>query len=109
KSTLAGSLARELSVGSRSPVVSIANMPDLTVSLLEKDTFSPERDQSFSFTIGGDIVFVSEFNSDALKGDLAGKSRKEFSTILSSYPAIADATQVVRPFWKRNFPNNPQD
>lgn len=108
KATLASYLANELAL-SGSSTVALANAPDLVFSFENKETFSPERDGTFSFSIDGNIVFVSQFNVDALRADLAGKSKKEFPSILASYPAIADATETVRPFWKRDFPSNPQD
>lgn len=63
---------------------------------------------SFSFTLVGDPRIVWTFDMEALKSDLAGAAKTALPTILSGYPAIERAEAVIRPFFERSFPENPE-
>lgn len=59
------------------------------------------------FSLKGDTTIIWQFDSDKLKNDLAGKSKKEISSVIANYRGITRASVVIRPFWKSQFPDNP--
>ncbi len=89
--------------------IQIANLSDLGFVIENKESFNSVSDTSFNFTIQGDIVFVSEFDAEKLKNDLVDKSKNDLDTVMTNYPGISKAQAVIRPFWKRSFPGNPND
>lgn len=65
--------------------------------------------ESFDFTLAGKPLIVWSYDADALKRDLAGAAKTALPTVLGGYPAIERAEAVIRPFWKRSFPNDPSE
>lgn len=59
------------------------------------------------FSLKGNGTVVWQFDSDKLKSDLAAKSKKEFKSVIANYRGIAGASLIIRPFWKNQFPDNP--
>jgi len=55
-------------------------------------------------TVSGKATIEWVFDASAFKSDLAGKAKEAMPTILTGYPAISRADVVLRPFWKREFP-----
>ena len=64
---------------------------------------------SFEFRLEGNPRIVFTFDHEALKQELAGAAKTALPTILGNYPAIERAEAVIRPFWKRSFPENTED
>lgn len=62
---------------------------------------------SFEFELTGKPRIVWTFDEEALKNDLAGAAKTALPTVLGSYPAIERAEAVIRPVWKRSFPDSP--
>lgn len=61
---------------------------------------------ALEFTLRGTPLIVWVFDEEKLKADLLGVQKTALSNILSSYPAIRSANAIVRPFWKRSFPDD---
>lgn len=89
--------------------VEILDLEAVPFAITEKDKFSPETGVNFDFTMNGNVTLVASFDESAVKQDLVGKPRKDIHTILANYTGIEEAQAVVRPFWKRTFPGNPDD
>jgi hypothetical protein len=87
----------------------VLNMNDLNFTIQNREKFNILEDKEFSFTVKGDIVFVSKFDGELLKSDVVGKDKKDLDTILQSYSSIQNAKAVFRPFWKGTFPNDIKD
>lgn len=62
---------------------------------------------SFEFKLSGQPQIVWTFDEAQLREDLAGAQKTALQTVLGGYPAIERAEAVIRPFWKRSFPENP--
>ncbi len=60
---------------------------------------------SFGFKLVGNTQIIWTFDEDKLKSDLLGASKTALNTVLGGYPAIERANAVVRPVWKRSFPD----
>ncbi len=64
---------------------------------------------ALTFKIVGKPTIVSEFDAEKLQADLAGKSKTSISTVLTAHPGIKSANVSSKPFWKRSFPEEPED
>ncbi|MBL7045550.1 MAG: hypothetical protein ISR99_00760 [Parcubacteria group bacterium] len=65
----------------------------------------PWSEESFTFKLGGNGYLIWVYDEGQLQSDLAGKSKGAIETVLSGYPSISSANVVVRPFWRRSFPD----
>jgi len=59
------------------------------------------------FSLTGDATIIWQFDSAQLKSDLAGKNKKDIFSIIANYRGVARVSAVIRPFWKSQFPDNP--
>jgi len=59
------------------------------------------------FSLTGDATIIWQFDSTQLKSDLAGKNKKDIFSIIANYRGVARVSAVIRPFWKSQFPDNP--
>ena len=62
--------------------------------------------ENVAFQLRGNPRIVWTFDAAQLTADLAGAQKTALPTILGGYPSIEKAEAVVRPFWKRSFPDN---
>jgi len=62
----------------------------------------------FDFDLEGEIKLIWTIDTEALKNDLAGQSKKSLETIFSKYSGIETAEAKIKPFWKSSFPQNAQ-
>ncbi|HVS79769.1 MAG TPA: hypothetical protein VHF05_02215 [Candidatus Paceibacterota bacterium] len=88
--------------------VVVSNLPDLNFTISSTTPFDPEKDTQFDFTLNGTAQLVWTYDQAALKKDLEGIGKNEVNSILAKYPSIKSADVVVRPFWNRNLPKDPQ-
>lgn len=83
---------------------------DTLIFSMKKATSTPDWNVSnLTFSLKGSVGLVSAVNSDTLKKELAGKPRKSLNAILANYPGVAKAEVVMRPFWQKNFPIDPNE
>lgn len=85
--------------------VEISDIATLTIRISDKDNSRPWEDEEFEFTVDGNAYIVWTFDEEQLKEDLSGRAKAALPTILSGYPSIEQAEVVLRPFWKRSFPD----
>ncbi|MBP9715378.1 MAG: hypothetical protein KBD52_02720 [Candidatus Pacebacteria bacterium] len=87
----------------------IPKIKDLKFSLTD-NTYSSFKDvESISFKLSGPTKIVWKVDEDALIGDLLEKSKKDFESLLLQYSSIDTASVVIRPFWKKSFPDKIKD
>jgi len=90
-----------------SPVL-VRNLADIELKP-KGEVLDPANLKDVSFTISGDASVVWNVDAEKLKSELAGVSKGDgFKNVIIKYPAIWKAEAVVRPFWKMNFPQNPE-
>lgn len=85
--------------------VEISDISTLTVTVSDKIDARPWKDGEFEFTVNGNAHIIWTFDEEKLKEDLAGRAKAALTTVLSGYPSIEQAEVVLRPFWKRSFPD----
>lgn len=80
--------------------VRIADISTLTI-----ETTSGEVGEII-LNIDGSADFIWQTDTESLKQDLRGMTRKDLKTILQKYQGITRAEAVIKPFWKKEFPDN---
>ena len=86
--------------------VEIDDVSTVILTVADKETLRPWEGETIPVTFSGTAHLIWLFDEDKLKADLAGRTKEALPTILSGYPSIERAKVVLRPFWKRTFPEN---
>lgn len=87
--------------------VLVRNLADLELKP-RGEVLDPANLKDISFAISGSALVVWNVDTEKLKKELAGVSKSDgFKSIIAKYAAIWKAEAVVQPFWKMNFPQNP--
>lgn len=108
KKVLSNFIAKKTISSYNGEPVLIRNIADLTLTP-KGEILDPAHLGDVDFNISGNAFLVWDVDREALKKELAGASKQEqFKTIIIKYTSIAKAEAIVRPFWKMNFPQDPQ-
>lgn len=67
------------------------------------------NEPSISFSLTGKPLLIWEYDAEALKKDLAGLPKTAIKNAITAYTGIQSANVRITPFWKRTFPENPDD
>lgn len=84
--------------------VYIANLDQLSFTLLSLDQSSGAL-RTMTFNLAGSPEIVWSLEPEKILGELAGRGKDEFNQILSQYPNVVGADVVLRPVWRRSFPD----
>lgn len=85
-----------------SPVY-LPNIRDLNFSFASVENLADAR--NINFNLSGTVKIVWKLDEDKLASDLLSKLKKDFNQILLQYPNIDSAQLLIKPFWKRSFPD----
>ncbi|MDQ5954371.1 MAG: hypothetical protein QG583_299 [Patescibacteria group bacterium] len=86
----------------------ITNIKSLELSVV--DPYVSFKDvESINFKLSGATKVVWRVDEDVLVTDLLESSKKNFETLLLQYNSIDSASVVIRPFWKKSFPDKIKD
>jgi hypothetical protein len=108
-SDLAAAIAKQVVTGYNGEAVDFADTSAITIGLQGSSTPSQG---SLTLALSGSPTLVWQFDPNALKTALVGKSKSAFEQIVSSFaPAItcSQATPCsasIRPFWSSTFPTD---
>jgi hypothetical protein len=89
--------------------VYISNIKDLNFSLADQNNTTLGSVQNINFNLSGPAKIVWKLDQNKFIADLLGKSKNDFSKILSQYPNINSATLTVTPAWKISIPDKMKD
>ncbi|MBI4120669.1 MAG: hypothetical protein HY457_00215 [Parcubacteria group bacterium] len=89
--------------------VEIVNIAALAFSVENKDAFNPAEDSRLTFSLKGEPEFVWKFNGEKIREALTGRSKDSLKNVMGQFSGVVKAEVLVRPFWKREFPENPKD
>ena len=67
------------------------------------------NEPSLTFDLVGRPLLVWEYDVEGLKRDLAGLPKTAVNNAIGGYAGIEGARVSITPFWKRTFPENPDD
>ena len=85
--------------------VHLVNPQSLTLTPL--NVFPTTKTQSFSFSLSGNVVIAWVINPTQIASAIAGKTRSEANTIISTFPSVKKAIFDLKPFWVSTFPTDP--
>jgi hypothetical protein len=74
---------------------------------LSASTFPELNAPSFSFTLTGTASLVYTVDPTRIAITVAGKTRSAAEVALTNYPEIKRAILILRPFWRKTFPQDP--
>ncbi|HQU07826.1 MAG: hypothetical protein B7X04_01080 [Parcubacteria group bacterium 21-54-25] len=77
------------------------------ITLTPVGGFPNATTQVFNFSLSGNVTIAWVVNTTQISSAIAGKTRSEANTIMSSFPAVQRAYFNLRPFWVSTFPNDP--
>lgn len=109
-SDLAANIAKQTVQGYGGEAVNFADPSQITIALASS---TKPAGGALTLALSGSPTLVWQFDPNALKQALLGKSKSQFETILQSFsPAIQCSTDApckasIRPFWTSTFPSNP--
>lgn len=91
--------------------VRVADPNELTFSYSSATTSVSNiaNEPSLSFNIAGKPQLIWEYDTANLTQDLAGLPKTAINNVISSYPGIDGAKVRITPFWKRTFPEQPDE
>lgn len=105
-------LSEHLSVGKINRAfnesVEILSPDSLTFSHVDGEVSEYMLSDSFEFLVTGSSEIMWRTDEVALRADLAGRHKKETSSVLRNYPTIVSASANIKPFWKTSFPSDPK-
>lgn len=86
----------------------IANMSTLDFGFVDPvDNVVLSDIKRIRFHLTGSADFVGQIDSKKISADFVGKSKKEITEIIKKQINVGDANVVLRPMWKKVFPNDP--
>jgi hypothetical protein len=89
--------------------VYIPNLKDFIFTLDNKENISFADVKEINFNLSGTSKIVWNIDSEKLISDVLGKDKKDFNQILTQYPGIDSAEVVVKPVWRKTFPDKLKD
>lgn len=89
--------------------VALLSPETLSLTALDKSDMRPWEKDIFTFSLVGNATLIWLFDEEKLKNDLVGRDKEAIHTILSGYPSIERAEVIVRPFWRRSFPDTTEE
>lgn len=97
-------IAQKTFAGFDDSPVELMNPEALSLTTLDKESLRPWENDIFTFSLVGNTTLIWLYDEERLKNDLAGRDKGAIHTILSGYPSIERAEVIIRPFWRRSFP-----
>ena len=104
RSDLSNYLALDKIVRALGESVDIVKLDSLTFAFVDTLPADLLTLNEIKFSVAGEAVALWRTDEVALKADLAGKHKKDISSVLNNYPTVSSATATIRPFWKGSFP-----
>lgn len=102
-------IVENLSENYESKDIYIPNIKSLIFSLNSKDNTDFKLVNEINFILLGSSKIVWKFNETEFIPKILGKNKKELHQILSEYPNVESADLVIKPTWKRSFPDKQKD
>jgi len=109
KGELSNYIAKNTTASYDGSDVTVQELEDLKFSLSNDSNFNPVEDEKIDFSLSGEATIVWKIDGVELATLLAGKDKQDFLSIIGEYPNIQTFEAVIRPFWKKTFPENSED
>jgi len=87
--------------------VSLVDTGGLILALASTSTAANVGAGPLSFTLSGSTTILWTVDPSKIAGAVAGKSRTDARSVLSTFPEVNKAQIMLRPFWASSFPSDP--
>lgn len=67
------------------------------------------NEPSLTFNLTGRPLLIWDYDAESLTRDLAGLPKTAINNAVAAYPGIDGARVHITPFWKRTFPEDPEE
>lgn len=81
----------------------ISNLKDLVFEIKDEN-LEVDKVTEIEFNLKGEINAPHKVNENNIIQSLAGKSKKEFTNILSSFESVNEANLSIKPIWQTKIP-----
>ena len=87
--------------------VEVKDIHKLEVKIADSETADLNSNNSFKFTVNGNIEIAWKFNEDLFKDLVKGKNSSTYiEQVKNSFPKLEKTTFKVFPFWRNSVPSN---
>lgn len=87
----------------------IPDIRSFKFTLNNKDNINFSEVKDINFDLSGTSKIVWRVDTDKLLGEVLGRDKKEFNQILTQYTGIDSAELVIKPVWRKTFPDKLKD
>ena len=77
--------------------------------LNNKDNINFSEVKDINFDLSGDSKIVWRIDTDKLTKEVVGRDKKDFNQVLTQYTGIDSAELVIKPVWRKTFPDKFKD
>jgi hypothetical protein len=107
KNSLSKAIFAKVSPDLSASMVKIVNLDKLAFAYNPKSGSGVDSG-AISFSLKGAGNFVWIVDTDKMKSELLGLSKKDAGTVIASYRGISEAWVETHPFWNTSIPTNPK-
>ncbi|HEY4518146.1 MAG TPA: hypothetical protein VJG48_00800 [Candidatus Paceibacterota bacterium] len=104
KRELSTYISRRVLSGAGDADLLIGNWDVLTAELNKSTDLGNAED--LSLHLAGNAEFIWQVNEEALKKDLVGIKKSDYTKVFLNYPSVNKAEVSISPFWSSSFPKN---
>lgn len=107
KDSISSEIAKKISAGeNKLPPFAVDSIEGLAFSFASNTPSVDAKTKEISFSLSGNVGITYDVDTPSLKNNLVGKSRGDFSSVLSGYSSIKGARITsFQPIWNRHFPD----
>lgn len=79
-----------------------------SLSLAPEMELPSPTSESFTFSLSGTLHLLWVVDAEEVAETVAGKSKDAAGTLLLGLPEVEETRLIVRPFWRRSYPQDPE-
>jgi hypothetical protein len=87
----------------------IPDIRSFKFTLNNKDNINFSEVKDINFDLSGTSKIVWRVDTEKLLGEVLGRNKTEFNQILTQYTGIDSAELVIKPVWRKTFPDKLKD
>lgn len=80
---------------------------NIKINIINNSKLKPWESDSLSLNLKGETVIVWKYDRSSIQKSIAGYSKNDLNKFKLSHPEFSDVSFIVRPFWRRSLPTNP--
>lgn len=80
---------------------------NIKINIINNSKLKPWESDSLSLNLKGEAGIVWKYDKSSIQKSIAGYSKNDLNKFKLSHPEFSDISFIVRPFWRRSLPVNP--